>query len=86
MPKVFDRDGNEIADFPLSPRHEQALKAGEEITMLFHTPQLHRSLLGEVSGSFTLQKIGERVVALDPGSVKKYAAIQRGVKKARGLE
>jgi hypothetical protein len=86
MPKIFDSDSNEIAEFPLSPKHEQALKAGEEITMLFHTPQLQRSLLGTVSGSFTLRKIGERVVALDPGSVKKYAAIQQGVKKARGLE
>jgi hypothetical protein len=86
MPKIFDSDGNEIADFAISPRHEQALEAGEEVTTLFHTPQLHRSLLGTVLGSFTLRKIGERIVALDPGTVKKYAAIQQAVKKTRGLE
>jgi hypothetical protein len=86
MPKIFDSDGNEIADFPISPKQEQALKAGEETTTLFHTPQMYRGTLGTVSGAFTLRQIDDRVVALDPASVRKYAAIQQGVKKARGLE
>jgi hypothetical protein len=80
--KVYDPDGNEIADFALSPRQEQALKAGEETTMLFHTPQLFRSTLGQLNGAFTLRQIGERVVTSDIDSVRAYAAIQTAVKRA----
>jgi len=86
MPKIFDRDGNEIAEFPLSEKMLAALEADEEIAMIFHTPQLYRGTLGHQAGSFTLRKIGARVVALDAGTVRKYAAIQQAVKKVRGLE
>jgi hypothetical protein len=86
MPKIFDSDGNEIADFPLSEKMLAALDADEEIAMIFHTPRMHQGTLGHQSGSFTLRKIGARVVAVDAGTVRKYAAIQQAVMKARGLE
>ena len=41
MPKIYDRDGNEIAEFDLSPKMLAALEADEEIAMIFHTPQMH---------------------------------------------
>ena len=82
MPKIYDRDGNEIAEFELSPKMLAALEADEEIAMIFHTPQLHHGTLGHQSGSFTLRKIGDRIVAFDAGTVRKFAGIQTAVKRA----
>jgi hypothetical protein len=81
--QVFDRDGNEIADFEISEKQQKLLELGEEIVVLFHTPQLFRGLLGERSGSFMLRKIGARIIAMDDGSVRKYADMLRAVKQAR---
>lgn len=83
MPQIFDRDGNEIADFIISAKQEKVLEQGEEIVVLFHTPQLLRSRLGERTGSFTLRKIGTHIVAMDTGSVRKYADMLQAVKKER---
>ena len=80
---IFDGDGNEIADIEISEKQTKILELGEEVVLLFHTPQLLRSLLGERTGSFTLKKIGARVIAMDADSVKKYADMLRAVKKAR---
>jgi len=81
--QVFDHDGNELADFEISEKQQKILEADEEIVILFHTPQMFRGLLGERNGSFTLRKIGARVVAADDGSVKKYADMLRAVQAAR---
>jgi hypothetical protein len=80
--KIHDPDGNEIADFAISSKQEQALKAGEETTVLFHTPQLFRGTLGQLNGAFTLRQIGERVVTSDIDNVRTYAAIQTAVKRS----
>jgi len=80
---IFDGDGNEIAEFEVSEKQTKILELGEEVVLLFHTPQLFRSLLGERTGSFMLKKIGARVVARDVGSVKKFADMLRAVKQAR---
>jgi len=80
---IFDGDGNEIADLDISEKQTKILELGEEVVLLFHTPQLLRSLLGERTGSFMLKKIGTRVVAIDADSVKKYAALVHAVKQAR---
>jgi hypothetical protein len=81
--KIYDPEGNEIADFAISPKQEQALKAGEETTMLFHTPQLFRGTLGQINGAFTLRQVDDRVVTSDIDSVRVYARIQHTVKQAR---
>jgi hypothetical protein len=81
--KIYDPEGNEIADFAISPKQEQALKAGEETTMLFHTPQLFRGTLGQINGAFTLRQVDDRVVTSDIDSVRAYARIQQAVKQAR---
>ena len=80
---IFDGDGNEIADIEISEKQTKILELGEEVVLLFHTPRMFRELLGERTGSFMLKKIGPRVVAIDGGSVKKYADMLRAVKQAR---
>ena len=80
---IFDGDGNEIAEIEISEKQQKILELGEEIVMLFHTPQLFRHLLGERTGSFMLKKIGARVIAGDAGSVRKYAEMIHAVREAR---
>ena len=81
--KVFDRDGNELADLAISEKQQNILEANEKIVVLFHTPQLFRGLLGERTGSFMLRKIDDRIVATDTASVAKYAELMRAVKAVR---
>ena len=51
--------------------------------MIYHTPQLLRSVLGEQSGTFILSKLGERIVAADAKGLRVYANLQRAIKAAR---
>ena len=81
---IYDSDGKEIGDIALSARQRALLDAGESIAVLYHTPQLLRSTLGENSGSFMLHKDGDRVVTPTPGPAKDCVRIQKGVKSAQG--
>lgn len=82
MPMIFDRDGNEIADIPLSEKQQAMLNDDEEIVVIYHTPQLLRFILGEQSGSFTLRKIGDHLAAGDADNLRAYAALQKRIKVA----
>ena len=85
MPAIYDDLGNEIADIPLSEKQQTVLDAGEEIVVLYHTPQLLRRVLGQQDGRFTLGMDGERITTTDPVSLKKYADLQRAIKAAREM-
>ena len=68
MPMIFDGDGNEIADIPLSEKQQRRARAGEEIVVIYHTPQMLRYLLGEHSGSVhAAQARRSHIVAADAG-------------------
>jgi len=80
---IFDRDGNELADIPLSERNQAVLDHDGEIVIIYHTPQMLRSTLGERNGTFTLRKTGDHIVAADVVSLRAYADLQRAIKVAR---
>jgi len=54
---IFDGDGNEIADLDISEKQTKILELGEEVVLLFHTPQLLRSLLGESEAPTSAEEI-----------------------------
>jgi hypothetical protein len=83
MTIIHDSDGNEIDDIVLSEKQRTLLEAGENVVMIYHTPQMLRYLLGEHSGSFTLGKSGEHVFTPVPDSLRAYAKLQRAIKAAR---
>ena len=83
MTIIRDGDGNEIADIALSEKQRTLLEAGENVVLIYHTPQMLRHLLGEYSGSFILGKQGEDVVTPAPDSLRAYAKLQRAIKAAR---
>ena len=81
--QVYDSNGNELGDVPLSETQQTVLERNGKISVLYHTPQLLQHTLGRRSGSFMLYKEGERVVALTSSSVKEFLDIQAAVKAAR---
>lgn len=83
MPKIFDCDGNELADIPLSEKQCALLEAGENVVTIYHTPQMLRHVLGQCNGTFTLTKQQDRIVVNDVPSLRAYADMQRAVKQAR---
>jgi len=81
--QIHDREGNEVADIELSEKMQHALELGNEVAVIYHTPQLLRSTLGENAGSFTLRKTGDFVVAQDVATLRKYVDLQAAIKRAR---
>lgn len=79
MPDVFDSDGNKLADIPLSDKQRTLLDAGQEVCVIYHTPQLMRSQLGDRNGSFLLSMNGDRLVTSTPEPFKQFAKLQAGI-------
>jgi hypothetical protein len=84
LTKVFDVGGDELGEIELSEKQAHVLAGGEDIVVIYHTPQTMRGLLGEQNGAFTLHKDGETVTAEDAAGVRRYASLQRAIKLARG--
>jgi hypothetical protein len=82
MAAIFSKD-DEIADIPLSVKQLAALEQGEEIAVIYTTPQLLRGTLGQQSGSFSLQKDHDRIVTQMPDAVKAYAKLQKSIAAIR---
>ena len=83
MTAVFDRDGHEIGDMPLTEKQQNLLASGEELVVVYHTPQLLRTLIGERNGSFVLQKLSERITCERADDMRAYVNLQRTIQKAR---
>jgi len=86
MDAVYDNDGNEIGNVSLSERQRATLETGAEIVVIYHTPQMLRSVLGEHNGSFMLRKDGDRVVTTTAAAVKDFVRLQAGIAAARTQE
>jgi hypothetical protein len=83
MTIIHDRDGHELADIAVSERQLGVLDLGEEVVVIYHTPQMLRYVLGEHTGSFMLKKVGPLIVAADADGLQRYADLQRAIKKTR---
>ena len=83
MAMIHDGDGNEVADIALSVKQQAVLATGEEIVVIYHTPQTLRHLLGDKSGTFTLLKVGDKTIVRDAKVLRRYADLQRAIKAAR---
>ena len=88
METIYDAEGTELGQVPLTEKQRAALDAGGSIAVLYHTPQLMHAELGKRSGSFSLHKEGDRLVTTTPAAVKDYAELRAAVDvlvKAREL-
>lgn len=82
MPDVFDGDGNLLGDVSVSEKQLGILENGEDITVIYHTPQMLRGLVEQRNGSFTLRKSDDRIVTSDVEAVKAYAKLQKDIRGA----
>jgi hypothetical protein len=83
MSAIFDNNGNELADIALSEKQQTLLNTGENIVVIYHTPQMLRGLLGEQTGSFVLTKHQTQIVVNDADRLRAFADLQRAIKAAR---
>jgi len=79
MNDIFDSEGNVIAAISLSERNRELLDRGVTVTIMYHTPQLMRSVLGDQSGQFALFKHEDQIRTTDPMQVKAYADLQANI-------
>lgn len=84
MDSIYDSDGNEIGSIPLSDKQRATIETGAEIVVIYHTPQMLRSVLGERNGTFVLRKDGERVVTTTTAAAKEFVALQKAIAATRG--
>jgi hypothetical protein len=83
MQTIYDGDGNELGQIPLTPKQQAVLDAGAVLTVQYHTPQLMHAALGQRSGTFTVHKDGERLISATPKSVKDFVAMQAAIAAVR---
>jgi hypothetical protein len=79
---AYSMDGERLGDVPLSDNEIARLAAGETITVQWHTPRMLQDQLGTQSGSFSVERRGDRFVTSDAGSVKAYADLQARIAAA----
>ena len=84
MSIIHDSDGKEMGDIELSVKQKAMLDAGEEIVVIFRTPQTMRHVIGDEQGTLVLHKDGDRTIVRDAQMLRCYAKLQRTVKAARG--
>jgi hypothetical protein len=80
---IYDGDGNEVADITISEKQRRVLETGEEIMVIYHTPQTLLYVIGERAGKFTLRREGQRIIARDLPMLRRYVDLQRAIKAAR---
>jgi hypothetical protein len=83
MSIIHDGDGNEVGDIELSVKQKAVLETGEDIVVIYRTPQTLRHVIGDEEGSFILHKLGERTIVRDANVLRRYAKLQRAIKAAR---
>jgi hypothetical protein len=76
---VHDADDNELGEFPVSEKQQAVLDAGGEFEVLYHTPQLLRSTLGDHSGKFSLHQDGDRLVTTTPEPFKQFVQLRQAI-------
>jgi hypothetical protein len=85
MTDIVTEKGDKLGEIELSEKQLALLEEGATIGVIYHTPQLLRGALGEASGQFVLRKDGDRIVAADTETVRKFAALRAAIKTAREM-
>lgn len=86
MDTIYDGQGNELGKVRLTEKQLAALDDGGSINVLYHTPQLMHSVLGQRSGSFPLMKEGDRLLTTKPTAVKEFLEIQAAIAAIKASE
>ena len=83
MAKIYNSSGDEMGELTLTAKQKRILDSGENLVVIFHTPQLLHNALGMRSGSIVLVKDGEDIKTLTPVVTAEFLALQAAIKAAR---
>ena len=72
-------DGKRIGAMTLSERSQTLLDSGEHVTVIYHTPQLLRDELGNITGSFVLYKDDDQIRTNDLRQVTEFLQLQTAI-------
>jgi len=83
MFKIYDDSGEVMGVLPLTERQQAILDSGQELVVIYHTPQLLQNMLGNRSGSVVLVKSGEEIRTKTPAATRQFLDLQASIKAAR---
>ncbi len=84
MFEIHDQNGSLLGSIPLSEKTQNLLNAGERVTVLYHPPQLLRTQVGNLRGSFWLYKQDGQIRTDDAAAVGEYISLQAAIAAAQG--
>lgn len=76
---IYDPEGDQSIDLPLSDKQRALLEAGEDVTISYHTPQLMLGLIGRRSGQITIKQQGDRVMASKLDAFREFRALRAAI-------
>ena len=77
-------NGVQLGTISLSEKTLALLDEGENVTVLYHTPQLLRDQLGQRNGAFALYKEGDHIMTDSPERLSEYLQLQSAIAAAQG--
>jgi hypothetical protein len=83
MFKIYGEEGEVLGTLYLTEKQQKILDSGEQLVVIYHTPQLLQNVLGTRSGSIILVKQGEQIRTATPGAARDFIALQAAIKTAR---
>jgi len=83
MFKIYGDDGEVLGTLALTERQQAILDKGEQLVVIYHTPQLLQHLLGTRSGSIVLVKDGEQIKTMTLQATRDFINLQASIKAAR---
>lgn len=81
--KIYDSAGGELADIEVSDKQRGLLDDGQEVSVIFHTPQTMRGLLQPATGAFSLRQVDGKAVTAHVNDLQRYATMQAAIKRIR---
>ena len=76
---IYDPEGGQSFDLPLSYKQRMLLEAGAEVTISYHTPQLMLGLIGRRSGQITVKQHDGRVVASKLDAFREFRSLRAAI-------
>jgi len=83
MFKIYGEEGGVLGTLYLTEKQQKILDSGEQLVVIYHTPQLLQNMLGNRSGSVVLVKSGEEIRTKTPAATRQFLDLQASIKAAR---
>ena len=79
---VYEANGAQIGEIPISPQQRAQLHAGGTVTIQYHTPRMLQGMLGQKNGSFEVTEVDGQLIVFNPDEAKRYITMQLDIARA----